>query len=129
MTASVPSAPIDMLPSPNRRKTPRFDTLGRIVGNLTSADLPVRIREIGFGGFSVETMEPLAAGAAHRVRFTAPDDWSVELGARAMHCRPSCASDGSPRFATGFAFDPGQNSEDAVKRMLETITSVQLFPS
>jgi hypothetical protein len=114
---------------PNRRQSPRFDTLGRIVGHLPAVDLPVRIREIGFGGFSVETMEPLAAGGSHVVRFTARDDWSVELPARAVQCRPSCAPDGSPRFATGFAFEPHADSETAVKRMIETITSVRFFES
>ena len=114
---------------PNRRQFPRFDTLGRIVGHLPAVDLPVRIREIGFGGFSVETIEPFPAGGSHVVRFTAQDDWTIELPARAVHTRPSCASDGSPRFATGFAFEPHAEAEAAVKRMIETITSVRLFES
>ncbi len=125
----TPSVTIESLTPPTRRKSPRYDTLGRIVGHLAGVDLPVRVREVGFGGFSVETMEPLPTGVTHVVRFTARDDWSVALSARAIHCRPSCAPDGSPRFATGFAFEAEPNSEAAVKRMIEKITSVTLFES
>jgi hypothetical protein len=119
----------DTQTTPNRRQSPRFDTFGRLVGHLAALDLPVRVREIGFGGFSVETIEPLAPGAPQAVRFTAPDDWSIELQARALHCRPSCAPDGSPRFATGFAFESHPGLEDVVKRLIEKITSVQLYES
>jgi hypothetical protein len=112
---------------PNRRQAPRFDTLGRIVGHLLSTDLPVRVREISFGGFSIETMRPIAAGAVHRVRFTASDDWSVELDARSVHSRPSCAKDGSPRIATGFSFLVPHQSEAAVQHMLATSTSVDVL--
>ena len=112
---------------PNRRQSPRFDTLGRIVGYLLTTNLPVRVREISFGGFSVETVAPLPEGAQQRVRFMAADDWSVELEAQAVHCRPSCAADGSPRFATGFSFLSPGHSGPAVERMIATITSIDLF--
>ncbi len=129
MREPEPSVTIERLTPPNRRHSPRFDTLGRIVGHLAAVDLPVRVREIGFGGFSVETVEPLPADTPHRVRFTARDDWSIELDARAVHCRPSCATDGSPRFATGFCFVSHQESAAAVRQMIAKITSVDLFPA
>ena len=56
----VPSSPGNSPASgQNRRKSPRFETLGRVLGHLIDADLPVRVREIGFGGFSIETIEPI----------------------------------------------------------------------
>ena len=127
MPFTLPMTMLELPKPPNRRASPRFDTLGRIVGYLLTARLPVRVREISFGGFSVETVTPLPEGVRHRVRFVAADDWSVELDAEAVHCRPSCAADGSPRFATGFAFLAPPQSEPAVERLIATITSVQLF--
>jgi hypothetical protein len=118
---------MDHVTPPNRRQAPRFDTLGRIVGHLIGTDLPVRVREISFGGFSIETMGPIAEGAVQRIRFTASDDWTVEIDARSVHSRPSCARDGSPRFATGFSFLAPHQSEAAVQRMLATITSVDVL--
>src|SRR5262245_51354950 len=113
----------------NRRKSPRFETLGRVLGHLIDADLPVRVREIGFGGFSIETMEPVALDVVQQVRFTAFDDWTSICQARSLHCRPSCAADGSPRFVTGFQFADEwlRESEHLVKALVEKITTTGMF--
>lgn len=122
----------DTLPRPastRRRQSPRFEVLGRIVGYLTSRDLPVRVREVGFGGFSIETLEPVTTGAVEPVRFTTTDDWSASLFAQSLHCRPSCAPDGSPRYVTGFQFvdqtDP--HARQSVAYMIKKVTGVELF--
>jgi hypothetical protein len=101
--------------------------LGRVLGTLVSEDLPVRIRDVGQGGFSAETVEPLDTGAEHAVRFTAMDDWTAELPARSLHCRPSVAEDGSPRYVTGFEFIQEQAPDFAriVSDLLEKVTSTR----
>lgn len=113
----------------NRRKSPRFETLGRVLGHLVDADLSVRVREIGFGGFSIETVEPIAIDVVQQVRFTAFDDWTSTCEARSLHCRPSCAADGSPRFVTGFQFVDEwlRESQDLVKALVEKITTTGMF--
>jgi hypothetical protein len=89
----------------------------------------VRVRDIGLGGFSIETMEPLAEGIEHRVRFVARDDWSTVLPARVSNSRPSCAEDGSPLFVAGFAFSAGDKPEtkQTVQILVEKVISVQLY--
>ena len=126
----VPSSPGNSPASgQNRRKSPRFETLGRVLGHLIDADLPVRVREIGFGGFSIETIEPIPVDIVHQVRFTAYDDWTSTCEARSVHCRPSCAADGSPRFVTGFQFADEwlRRSEHLVKTLVEKITTTGMF--
>jgi len=120
------SAPVNWT---ERRKTPRFEAHGRLVGQLVREDLPVRVRDVGLGGFSIETMEPIETGKEHIVRFVAPDDWSATLTARSAHCRPSCAEDGSPLFVTGFAFVEAQKPEmrRKVETLVEKVTSVRLY--
>ena len=76
---------------PDRRRFPRFETMGRVVGTLLAIDLPVRVRDVGFGGFAIETVDPVAPGQTHRVRLTTSDDWSTIVDAQSLHCRPSCA--------------------------------------
>jgi len=112
-----------------RRRTPRFEALGRVVGHLIREDLPVRVRDVGLGGFSVETMEPMETGAEHLVRFVAEDDWSATLAARSAHCHPSCADDGSPLFVTGFAFVEAHKPDTrrTVETLVEKVTSVRLY--
>jgi hypothetical protein len=112
-----------------RRRSPRFEVLGRVLGTLVSVDLPVRVRDVGLGGFSVETVEPLDTGVVHPVRFTAMDDWSAVLPATSLHCRPSVAPDGTPRYVTGFAFATQEAAGAArtIHDLITKVTSVRLF--
>ena len=116
-------------PSVERRKHPRFAAAGRLAGHLVERNLPVRVRDIGLGGFSVETMEPLPAGGEHKVRFISHDDWSTILPAKLANCRPSCADDGSPLFVSGFAFlnDETPETKRTVAVLLEKVTVVDLY--
>jgi hypothetical protein len=123
--------PSDTLPRPastRRRQSPRFEVLGRIVGYLTSRNMPVRVREVGFGGFSIETLEPVTTAGVESVRFTTHDDWSASLLAQSLHCRPSCAADGSPRYVTGFQFvDQDLTARQSVAYLIKKVTGVELF--
>ena len=115
-------------PSVERRKHPRFPASDRLAGHLLDHDLPVRVRDIGLGGFSVETMTPMASGTDHRVRFVSRDDWSTILAARLANCRPSCADDGSPLYVAGFAFlDDAPDTRRTVEVLIEKVTSVRLY--
>jgi hypothetical protein len=89
----------------------------------------VRVRDVGLGGFSVETVEPLDIGVVQTVRFTTVDDWSALLPARSMHCRPSVAADGSPRYATGFSFVDETKSLRTVQHLIEQVTSIKMYES
>lgn len=117
------------LPGDERRQSPRFDALGRILGLLVAVDLPVRVRDVGLGGFSVETVEPLDVGGVLAVRFLTADDWVTDLQARSLHCRPSVATDGTPRYVTGFEFLRGQAADASgrVRELVAKVTSVELF--
>ena len=116
-------------PSVERRKHPRFPAADRLAGHLLDHDLPVRVRDIGLGGFSVETMAPMASGTDHRVRFISRDDWSTVLPARLANCRPSCADDGSPLYVSGFAFldEDAPDTRRTVEVLIEKVTSVRLY--
>jgi hypothetical protein len=102
---------------------------GRLLATLLEADRPVRIREIGFGGFATETIEPLPTRVMQDVRFTAQDDMSADIRAIALYSWPSCASDGTPCFVTGFEFKPVEpaQAELAVKMLIEKVTAVGLY--
>ena len=92
-------------------------------------DLPVRIRDIGLGGFSIETMQPLEAGGEHRVRFVSADEFSATLPALVANCRPSCADDGSPLYVSGCAFLPtdAPDTRRTVETLIEKATAVKLY--
>jgi hypothetical protein len=111
-----------------RRATPRLEVNGRIQGELESIDLPVRVREIGLGGFSIETPEPVEPGL-HVVRFTVQNHWSISLSASSRHSRPFVGMDGTQRHVTGFEYADLKTLEtqQVVDALIERLTSVLLF--
>jgi hypothetical protein len=113
---------------PDRRKHPRFPTHGRLLGWVPEAKRPVAIRDIGFGGFAAETVDPLPIGSVHHIRFTTKSDRSAVLAAKSLHCWPSCMEDGSPCYVTGFEFiaEPPDAQRD-ITMLIEQVTSIGLF--
>lgn len=93
--------------------------------------MPVRVRDIGLGGFSIETMTPLEPGGEHLIRFVSADEWSAVLTALVSNCRPSCGEDGSPLYVAGLSFMPDDRPDTrrTVETLIEKVTSVQLYQS
>lgn len=112
-----------------RRKSPRLPVRGRLLACLVEKDLPLRIREIGFGGFATESVEPLPLSVLHRVQFMAQDDKSAVLRALSLHSWPSCLSDGTPCYVTGFEFRPDEpvEGQEIVKMLIEKVTAPGLY--
>ena len=114
-----------------RRKSPRLPVHGRLLACLVESDHPLRIREIGFGGFATESVDPLPLSVMHHVQFTAQDDKSAVLRALSLHSWPSCLSDGTPCYVTGFEFRPDEPAEEQklVKMLIEKITAPGVYTS
>jgi hypothetical protein len=103
--------------------------MGQFHGQLVPMSVPLLVRNLGSGGFGVESAIDFPLDAVHRFRFTTPDGLEVIVSATARHCRPLKSSSGAPRFAAGFEFveDGSSASDDTVERLLEAATSVITF--
>jgi hypothetical protein len=112
------TSPID------RRSSPRLFVRDRLRGNLVSLDdLPITIREISLGGFSIETKDALPPGE-HVVRFTAPNRWSVTVTASSRYSRSSHDADGGIRYITGFKYEhQSPDTQHTIEMMFEKIAS------
>ena len=111
-------------PSPSdRRSSPHLFVRDRIRGHLVSLDLPVTIREISLGGFSIETKDALTPGT-HQVRFTAQNRWSVTVTASSRYSRSSHDADGGIRYITGFKYEhQSSDTQHTIEMMFEKIAS------
>jgi hypothetical protein len=49
--------------------------------------IAITVREIGFGGFSIEIVFPLPVDAVHDFRFTLRNGTTVTVRGRVAHCR------------------------------------------
>ena len=110
-----------------RRRFQRFPVFDRLLGILLAEDLPIRIRDVSLGGFAAETPEPLPADVQQAVHFIAADDWSVEVEARSIYCRPSVGNQGNPLYVTGFSFVGFENeAKEPIAELVEKVTSVRM---
>lgn len=87
-----------------QRQSPRIEILGQLDGFLMTVNTPVRVLDVGSGGFGVEMSQPLTAGEVHECRFELREGVAVILLAKVMHCRPRKGPRASKRYITGFQF-------------------------
>ena len=110
---------------PNRRRFPRVQVLGLVEGRLVPQEMPLDIRELGEGGFSLQGASPFPPGSQYHFRFTAPGHDEVILAATAVHCRLTEAdARGRVTFVTGFEFASTPQTDQAVGVLIDTLTSV-----
>jgi PilZ domain len=109
----------------NRRRFPRLQVLGLVEGFLVPLDVPLEIRELSQGGFSVHSASPFPPGSQHHFRFTTTTHEEVTIDATAVHCRLTQAdAGGHVTYVTGFEFVSSQRTDEAVGVLIDTLTSV-----
>ena len=90
----------------DRRKSPRLEVLGTLHGQIVPLRIAITVREIGFGGFSIETVFPLPVEAIHDFRFTLRNGSTVTVRGRVAHCREEVRETGSIYIAGLEFVDP-----------------------
>jgi len=116
-------------PGERRRKTPRIEVLGHLHGQLVAMDVPIIVRNLGAGGFGIESEVAFPVGATHTFRFTAATGFRIVVSGAARHCQPFTGADGVMRYRAGFEFlfDANGQTARAVEALLEAVTSVLML--
>jgi hypothetical protein len=107
-----------------RRRSPRFELLGRVHGQIVSMNTSVRIREVSMGGLSFESSIAFPIGAIHDFRLQMGDDSDVLLRGRVVRCFQHGFVDGVPRYTTGVQFiedEPPPDDEPTISDLIKKI--------
>jgi hypothetical protein len=92
-------------------------------GTLVSLGMPVIVRDISLGGFSVESADPLPGGL-HIVRLQADERWSVTVTAASRHQRSTRSPDGSVRHVMGFEYeDQNADTQQTLRVLFERLAA------
>jgi len=111
-----------------RRKAPRLQTGSVIHAHCVNPALRVtELRNLGAGGFSVETESEVVAGWETRFEFKTLTGFTITLDAVAVHCRQSETS--GRTFISGWSFTNEKEAEEPVGHMLDFLTSALRFDS
>jgi hypothetical protein len=121
--------PIGAKAAHSRRKGPRIEVLGQLHGQLVPIEIPILLRNLGAGGFAIESSVPFAPRAVHRFRFTTVSGVAVVVTAEVRHTQTIVVPDGSTRHRTGLAFvhEPGGITVRAIEMLLNAATSSLAF--
>jgi hypothetical protein len=85
--------------------------------------LPIVVRDVGSGGFSIETPIPFPIGSLQTFRFTSPQGREFLVTARSVRSSAT-TSDGVMSHLTGFAFErDGASGRDEIERIVESMAS------
>ena len=87
-----------------RRRSPRLDALGQVHVHIATCPVPASLREIGPGGFSVETTTPFPPGQTHEFHFGLDDGSQIHVRASSVHCALTKIVAGMPVHLNGFEF-------------------------
>jgi len=99
--------------------------LGLVDGSLIPLDIPLKVRDLSEGGFSVQSRSPFPPGSRHHFRFTTAREEAVMIDAVAVHCRLAAADvDGHVAYMTGFEFISSARTDEAVNVLIDTLSSL-----
>jgi hypothetical protein len=89
-----------------RRNTIRIAVNGTINVESVPAGQPLRLMDVGTGGFCVESVAPLPRDSVTSYRFATHDKaWSAMFRARAVYSKPVPSNDPGPlKYVSGFSF-------------------------
>lgn len=71
----------------DRRRAPRIDAFGEILGHIVSIGQRVVVLDVSTGGLGIAVRDPLDVGSVHRLRLATRDGRSAEIIARVANIR------------------------------------------
>ncbi len=90
-------------------------------------NLSFLVRDVGAGGFAVESAIGFPRAAVHEFRLTTANGEFVHVRARAMYCRENPDNPQYP-FVVGFSFVQDASVNRTVERLMDAATAVLEFP-
>lgn len=114
------------MPIPERRTGRRWSISGAVTVEIVGRTKALKLTNVGAGGFSVASEQPLAAITRPDFRFSVPGrNWSTVLSAQMAYCllrpRPQGVYEG--QYVTGYTFcdisDP--DVQGRIREFLENV--------
>jgi hypothetical protein len=94
------------------RRSRRLDVGSLVGGRLVPSGAPIKIRDIGFGGFAIETSAAIRVGSIVDIRLTSKDGSTFLLKAAVVHSREVSSTTGPLVYVSGLEFADTQASTE-----------------
>ena len=104
-------------PVMSRRRSPRVEVGDELSITFAESASPVRVRDVSFGGFALETPTPVRVGESQLFKLRTPSEPMLFVTARATYCRKLPHRDA---YVSGWA----AGSERGKQTLMDAITAV-----
>lgn len=95
---------------------------------LVEGDLKLSLRDLGFGGFAIESPILFTIRSRHRFRFTTEAGLVVPIEAEVVYTRPIGPRDGMLHHVSGFRFSTeGKEAEQAAQLLIDAAVAPLSF--
>jgi hypothetical protein len=94
------------------RRSRRLDIASLVTGQLMPSGAPIKIRDIGFGGFAIETGFAVEVGSVLDFQVTSNNGSTFVLKAGVVHTREVFSPLGSVVHVSGLEFADNQTARD-----------------
>ena len=112
--------------TPERRRHPRIEILGRIKGAVRPLDVPITLLNLSLGGFLMQTPKEYHVGEIHEFQFTMGKKEPLVVRARIAHAMRATV-DHKPVYLLGLEFVDRDTS--AGDEPLQSLVSALTAPS
>jgi hypothetical protein len=117
-----------MMTTFDQPRAPRLEVVGQVRGQLVAMNVPIVMRDISAGGFSIESSVAFHRGALHQFRFTTEAGVAVVLRGSVVYSRAGASRDAALGHVTGFAFVREPQSAEKIAVLLDSVASDHLPP-
>jgi Tfp pilus assembly protein PilZ len=111
--------------TPERRRYPRIEILGRVRGAVRPLDVQITMLNLSLGGFLMQTPMQYQIGETHEFQLTMAQKDPIVVRARIAHAMPVTVEHG-PLFLFGLEFV--ETGERASKLAIESLVSALQDP-
>jgi hypothetical protein len=109
----------------SRRVTPRIEVEALLNGRLAEGSRPMIVRDLGFGGFCLESACAFAVGSCHDFSFAGPGGLALVIRAEAVYSQVVSPSEGTDRVLSGFKYVLGTAEAE---RVVDVLVAAALSP-
>jgi hypothetical protein len=110
------------------RRSRRLDIGSLVAGQLMPSGAPIKIRDIGFGGFAIETSFAVDVGSVLNFRVTSKNGSAFILRAWVAHTREVFSPLGSVLYVSGLEFADKQTpTEERAEVLIDKVNWILSF--
>jgi len=110
--------------TPERRRHPRIEILGRIKGAVRPLDVPITLLNLSLGGFLMQTPKEYRVGEIHEFQFTMGRKAPLVVRARIAHAMRATV-DHKPVYLLGLEFVDRDTStvDEPLRSLVSALTA------